>query len=174
MWIRRPNVRVRKHSSSSNLVGVLKQRTSAPLPLQPQEAENQKLKNALLTIQLFIRRTTSTGRSGDTAWGAWTIEEGWRLESEAFYDKVSPYIISGSSLKELDTSPANYLQRKSICISMNKAMTQVYKHVFFETRLAFRRFWDKEPRHPYFVLAKMCYFYPRTRQVPGGAPPAQR
>ena len=34
---------------------------------------------------------------------------------------------------------------------------------FFETRLAFRRFWVKEPRHSENKIAEMCHLYRRTR-----------
>ena len=45
---------------------------------------------------------------------------------------------------------------------MHITMAQVYKNVIFETRLAFRRFWVKEPRHSENTLAEMCYLYRRT------------
>ena len=51
----------------------------------------------------------------------------------------------------------------SSCIPMHKAMTQVRKTPFFETRLAFQPFWVKEPRHSENILAEMCYLYGRTR-----------
>ena len=36
---------------------------------------------------------------------------------------------------------------------------------FFETRLAFRRFWAKEPRHSENMLAEMYYLYRRTLHI---------
>ena len=60
-------------------------------------------------------------------------------------------------------------------------MAQVYKTTsFFVTRMPFRRFWFKEPRHSKNILADTCYLYRSTRPyevpcaVPGRAPTADR
>ena len=45
---------------------------------------------------------------------------------------------------------------------MNTPKVQVYRKSFFETRLAFRRFWAEEPLHSENRLAEMCYLYRRT------------
>ena len=77
----------------------------------------------------------------------------------------SPQCFWGSALEELHNSPENWLQKKSNCLPINNPMAQVYSYVsLFEERLAFRRFWVKEPhqREKYFSGYGMCYLYRRT------------
>ena len=45
---------------------------------------------------------------------------------EAFYDKGSPYFFWGSSLKEVHTSPENWLKQKQNCIPVNNLTARVY------------------------------------------------
>ena len=43
-------------------------------------------------------------------------------------------------------------------------MALVYKNIpFFQTRLALRRFWVKEPLHSENILAEMWYLYLKMR-----------
>ena len=52
---------------------------------------------------------------------------------------------------------------------MNNPMAQEYKkrHFWKQFVLAFRRFWQKEPRLSEIILAEMChrYLYRRTRRM---------
>ena len=45
---------------------------------------------------------------------------------------------------------------------MNTPISQIYKTSFFETRLTFRRFWVKEPRHSENGLVEICHLYRKT------------
>ena len=55
--------------------------------------------------------------------------------------------------------------RSSILSAMDNPMAQAYNHVFFETRLALRRFWVKKRRHPETNISEMWYLYSRTRHT---------
>ena len=65
------------------------------------------------------------------------------MTPEAFYNRGSPWIFWGSSLKELHTSPENWLQQKSKCIAAKTPMAQVYKTFFFKIKIGIPTFRGK-------------------------------
>ena len=82
----------------------------------------------------------------------------WRHSTIEVHPKISeaPHLRSS-------TSRENRLLAKSSCLPMTNPMAQVPKTSFFETRLAFQRFWVKERRHSEDGLVEICYLYRRTR-----------
>ena len=74
------------------------------------------------------------------------------LTPEAFYDRDLPLFCRGSSAKELHASPENWLRQKTTSSRWRIPRLKYTKMSFLETRLAFRRFSVKEPRHLETVL----------------------
>ena len=68
----------------------------------------------------------------------------FRLSTEAFYDRGSPWIAWGSSFEELHTSLENWLQQKSNCIPANNPTARAYKTFFFEIGIGIPTIWGQE------------------------------
>lgn len=65
----------------------------------------------------------------------------------AVYDRGLPYGFRGSLLEKPYTSPEHLNSAKTSCVLMDNPMAQYKGASSFETRLALRRIWAKEPRH---------------------------
>ena len=76
--------------------------------------------------------------------------------------QVHPNVSEAPHFRSSRPHPKTHFSKNKKGMPINIPIAQVHEIAIFEPRLAFRRFWVKEPRHSKNKRAEKCYPYRRT------------